>query len=295
MEQQPPDDRMLASFHKALAAAKPKPRSPSAKEGARDREQRRRSEMTPDETVEERERARRRRVDMTPDDREAEQDRARLRRLEMTPDAREAEQGRARLRCLQMTPEEMEARRVRDRVRHLQMTPADIEAERGRRSERRADASPDAVAAERARSQRRRDQMRAHRRDAPWRSQSDDWQWDELRVQGYGRIPGMTKVCPHCSAQLFKDEPKGICCLNGAIRLQPVGFPPEPLATYLRERSPLSSHFREAIRLYNTAFAMASPEGGLYLSSVFSSQGHPRCHPLCVTCPHLPQGLPTSA
>jgi hypothetical protein len=225
MDQPPPDERMLAAFHKALGAAKPRAKA------ARERE--------------------------------------RLRRLEMTPDSTEAERDRGRERRLEMTPDDMEAERDRWRVRRLAMSPDDMEEERGRRRVRRAGANSNEIAAERARSQRRRQEMRANRRGAPWRSQSDDWQWDELPVRGYGRITGMNRVCPHCSARLFKDEPKGICCLNGAIRLEPVGFPPEPLATYLRERSPLASHFREGIRLYNTAFAMASPEGGLFLSTSF--------------------------
>jgi hypothetical protein len=263
MDQPPPDERMLAAFHKALGAAKPRAKA------ARERERLRRLEMTPDGTEAERDRGRERRLEMTPDDMEAERDRGRVRRLDMTPEEMEEERERARGRRLSQTPGDVEVERNRARMRRLAMTPDDMEEERGRGRVRRAAANSDAIAAERARSQRRRQEMRANRRGAPWRAQSDEWQWDELPARGYGRISGMNKVCPHCSARLFKDEPKGICCLNGAIRLEPVGFPPEPLATYLRERSPLASHFREGIRLYNTAFAMASPEGGLFLSTSF--------------------------
>jgi len=56
----------------------------------------------------------------------------------------------------------------------------------------------------------------------------------------------------------FKDEPNGICCGNGKIKLPLLNNPIEPLLSYLSGTSNESKHFLINIRKYNASFNMTS-------------------------------------
>ncbi|CAF4958321.1 unnamed protein product [Pieris macdunnoughi] len=45
----------------------------------------------------------------------------------------------------------------------------------------------------------------------------------------------MSVVCEHCLALKFKDESKGMCCLQGKVKLEEVLLPPEPLHSVLTD------------------------------------------------------------
>jgi hypothetical protein len=68
----------------------------------------------------------------------------------------------------------------------------------------------------------------------------------------------MTVVCGECNALRFKEEPKGMCCMSGAVVLPELQQPPEPLWGLLMATDAPSRAFRQGIRLYNSAFNMAS-------------------------------------
>lgn len=68
----------------------------------------------------------------------------------------------------------------------------------------------------------------------------------------------MDKVCLHCLALKFQNEPPGMCCSNGKISLWPLQEPPEPLRSYLSGTTTDSRHFLQNIRKYNSSFQMTS-------------------------------------
>lgn len=66
-------------------------------------------------------------------------------------------------------------------------------------------------------------------------------------------------ICKHCNASLFKNEPKGLCCANGKVKLPPTPPPPPEIQAYLDDMSqPEAKHFFANIRKYNTCFQMTS-------------------------------------
>lgn len=83
-----------------------------------------------------------------------------------------------------------------------------------------------------------------------------DYSEDNFRSQT--NVGAMNVICPHCSAAKFGSERPGFCCNNGNVQLQP--FPPWPqfLKDITEIRSPLSRHFIQNIRAYNSAFQMTS-------------------------------------
>lgn len=54
------------------------------------------------------------------------------------------------------------------------------------------------------------------------------------------------------------DEPNGICCASGKVKLQPLIDPPEPLSSYVSGENAISRHFLLNIRKYNSIFQMTS-------------------------------------
>ncbi|CAF4918492.1 unnamed protein product [Pieris macdunnoughi] len=71
-------------------------------------------------------------------------------------------------------------------------------------------------------------------------------------------IGTMSVVCEHCLALKFKDESKGMCCLQGKVKLEEVLLPPEPLHSLLTGDHQKSKQFMRNIRRYNNAFQMTS-------------------------------------
>ena len=74
----------------------------------------------------------------------------------------------------------------------------------------------------------------------------------------YSDVGSMSVLCRHCSALKWHDEPPGICCSNGKIKLKPLLPPPEPLKSLLSGNHPDSAHFLNSVRVYNCAFQMIS-------------------------------------
>ncbi|XP_035217046.1 uncharacterized protein LOC118190447 [Stegodyphus dumicola] len=71
-------------------------------------------------------------------------------------------------------------------------------------------------------------------------------------------IGTMSVVCEHCLALKFKDESKGMCCLQGKVKLEEILIPPEPLHSLLTGDHQKSKQFMRNIRRYNNAFQMTS-------------------------------------
>lgn len=71
-------------------------------------------------------------------------------------------------------------------------------------------------------------------------------------------IGRMTEICQFCNALKWNGEANGMCCSAGKIRLDPILEPPEPLKSLLTGEHPLSKHFLDSIRAYNSAFQMTS-------------------------------------
>jgi len=68
----------------------------------------------------------------------------------------------------------------------------------------------------------------------------------------------MSVVCEKCFAFKFKDESKGMCCLQGKVNLEEILSPPEPLHSLLTGDHPKSKQFMRNIRRYNNGFQMTS-------------------------------------
>ncbi|XP_031634678.1 uncharacterized protein LOC116347980 [Contarinia nasturtii] len=71
-------------------------------------------------------------------------------------------------------------------------------------------------------------------------------------------IGKMDSLCLHCHALKFHKESPGMCCSNGKVVLPPLNDPPEPLRTFVSGTDPLSRHFQQNIRKYNSCFQMTS-------------------------------------
>lgn len=71
-------------------------------------------------------------------------------------------------------------------------------------------------------------------------------------------IGKMDNLCLHCHALKFKKEPPGMCCSSGKVILSSINEPPEPLQSLVSGTTPLSKHFLENIRKYNSCFQMTS-------------------------------------
>ncbi|KAK0056943.1 ATP-dependent DNA helicase PIF7 [Biomphalaria pfeifferi] len=67
----------------------------------------------------------------------------------------------------------------------------------------------------------------------------------------------MNEVCVHCQALRFKNEVKGICCLNGQIQLPSIDDPPEPFYSYLVGKKRYKK-FITNILTYNSCFQFTS-------------------------------------
>jgi len=71
-------------------------------------------------------------------------------------------------------------------------------------------------------------------------------------------IGKMDKLCVYCNALKFKNEPPGMCCAGGKVKLPQLHSPPEPLATLVSGDTSDSKHFLANIRKYNSCFQMTS-------------------------------------
>lgn len=71
-------------------------------------------------------------------------------------------------------------------------------------------------------------------------------------------IGSLTRICKFCDAKLFPDEPSGLCCRKGTIRLDKFSLPPEPLLSLFDGSDPRSRKFIDTIRRYNCCFQMTS-------------------------------------
>jgi hypothetical protein len=90
----------------------------------------------------------------------------------------------------------------------------------------------------------------------------------------------MTYQCSACKALMFKEETHhgqmpnnatfSLCCSYGTVRLAPVHPPPDTLKQLFSSSDTNSKHFRQNIRLYNSALALSSI--GVDFGSVFNFQ-----------------------
>ncbi|XP_059221537.1 uncharacterized protein LOC131996104 [Stomoxys calcitrans] len=189
--------------------------------------------------------------------------RARLARDEESSTEREARlsQLRERNRTARERESSMEreARRSQDRVR--------------RRVQRARESSVDheaRLSQNRNRIQRTRESAQTHS-NAEQNGQPISHRWvnKEYSAMNYDplicykddrivSIGTMSVVCEYCLALKFKDESKGLCCLQGKVKLEEILPPPEPLHSLLTGDHPKSKQFIRNIRRYNNAFQMTS-------------------------------------
>ncbi|XP_023232369.1 uncharacterized protein LOC111632222 [Centruroides sculpturatus] len=72
------------------------------------------------------------------------------------------------------------------------------------------------------------------------------------------KIGQMNKICPKCFVKKWSDEANGMCCARGKVVLPNIQEPPQPIKDLLSGSNPLSAHFLNNIRKYNTLFQMTS-------------------------------------
>ena len=68
----------------------------------------------------------------------------------------------------------------------------------------------------------------------------------------------MDNECTYCQALKYRNEPTGLCCANGKIKLPVPRCPVEPLLSYLIGNTSDSKEFKNNIRSYNSCFQMTS-------------------------------------
>lgn len=76
--------------------------------------------------------------------------------------------------------------------------------------------------------------------------------------EGLAQVGKPERKCEFCAAMMWKDEPKGFCCLSGSVQLPALPPMPPPLASLLTCNDPRSHLFFGKIRSYNNALAMTS-------------------------------------
>ena len=90
---------------------------------------------------------------------------------------------------------------------------------------------------------------------------SEVWDFNEAEVplefqrQFEGIFRSTEGMCEHCGAYRWKRERKGLCCLNGTVKLPQLPPPPDEL---LPLYTASGSHFLKHARAYNNLFALAS-------------------------------------
>ncbi|KAL5262078.1 hypothetical protein ACHWQZ_G007688 [Mnemiopsis leidyi] len=90
---------------------------------------------------------------------------------------------------------------------------------------------------------------------------SEVWDFNEAEVplefqrQFEGIFRSTEGMCEHCGAYKWKRERKGLCCLNGTVKLPQLPPPPDEL---LPLYTASGSHFLKHARAYNNLFALAS-------------------------------------
>lgn len=68
----------------------------------------------------------------------------------------------------------------------------------------------------------------------------------------------MTILCPKCHAKKWKDETHGLCCADGKVVLHQFEDLPDLIKSLIDNSHPLSKHFFDNSRRYNTLFQMTS-------------------------------------
>lgn len=72
------------------------------------------------------------------------------------------------------------------------------------------------------------------------------------------QIGNMDKICPKCNAKKWKSEAPGLCCDGGKVMLPRLQEPADSLKSLILGSHPLSKHFLDNVRKYNTVFQMTS-------------------------------------
>src|ERR1044072_4900423 len=96
----------------------------------------------------------------------------------------------------------------------------------------------------------------------------------------------MVCKCKHCGALLWYDERSekskkplkpnfSICCMKGIVRIPNLDDPPKLLANLLNGEDPMSNHFLDNIRTYNSMFAFTSI-GGKVKTDINDGGGPPQ-------------------
>lgn len=71
-------------------------------------------------------------------------------------------------------------------------------------------------------------------------------------------IGKMEKICRHCKAKKWAEEPSGFCCHGGKVALPELEDPPELIKSLILGTHSFSKNFLEKTRKYNTLFQMTS-------------------------------------
>ncbi|GBP22845.1 hypothetical protein EVAR_17199_1 [Eumeta japonica] len=177
---------------------------------------------------------------------------------------------------------EREVRRSRDRDRHSVQRDRESSVEREARLSQlrdryRADRERESSVEREVRRSRDRDRHRIQRTRESSARVTNSWVNKENSAMNYDpsisykddrivSIGTMSVVCEYCLALKFKDESKGMCCLQGKVKLEEILPPPEPLHSLLTGDHQKSKQFMRNIRRYNNAFQMTSLRASKSLS-----------------------------
>jgi hypothetical protein len=195
----------------------------------------------------------------------------------------------AQLRASETT-QEVEARLEADQIRHAQLRASEtpqqarkrLQEQQIRQAQLRASETPQEAETRLQTDQIRHAQLRAS--ETPQQTQTrlkgDRNQHRQMRAENLPKylsgaafnynpninyhehqnvlIGKMEIICPHCAAYKWKDEPPGMCCSNGKVKLTPLFPPPDPLGRLMLGTTSMSKHFLENIRRYNSCFQMTS-------------------------------------
>ncbi|KAH9189493.1 hypothetical protein AeNC1_008532 [Aphanomyces euteiches] len=146
----------------------------------------------------------------------------------------------ATARSLQISEENRNRRNAEEVQSTADMTPEDIRRLRARQKARR--------------SKRRVNQLKKFE----GLGLPNPPEMDVATINAFLDIGKMDQACTYCGALLFMDEPDGLCCSNGKVRLPPMPPVPPTLDLLLFQNTNISKLFKKYIRLYNSAFQMTS-------------------------------------
>ncbi|KAK6998606.1 ATP-dependent DNA helicase PIF7, partial [Biomphalaria glabrata] len=164
------------------------------------------------------------------------------------------------------TVEKKEARLTKQRHRTAQKRANETEEQRKHRLNQNSQRNRDSRAEET--SEQTENRRQADRQNVAKKRKERKLKKGHLYLAGFKYVSSanyppdsageMNEVCVHCQAFRFKNEIKGICCLNGQIQLPSIDDPPEPFYSYLLGEN---KHYKKIITnilTYNSCFQFTS-------------------------------------